>query len=410
MKIKVKKEFNLSIVLAQVRASLPLNGEGNVTTEDLSIYPNIKDLLLNIFVFPPRTKHLNLEFAVSTALHKYLRSDDKSDNHFIETLKATCLSELQKQEEEYTLLTSISLSHENLRGFNVKLLDCQIQFHHHSPSHLTHRSKVLLEQGSQISKDEMPSGYTIVTVLVRSRYCKEAMERALEALDVIRGLINLDVNASDLLFGNEWQPVNKVMYGKIHTLHDKTGVALSRPVYFEPNFVNRVPINYSNDALLRKNVTYRLVKMKQIGFAENIVGAMIRFARALDEPDNNIAVIKLWATFETLLLVNGEDRSKISKMLSALHSNAEIEWLYLENIRLYRNTNVHSGLQDNSPIRYSYRLQNNFIVLINYYLLIKHTSLKEANQDLLLASKGKSHLDDELERTKRVFHIFKDIF
>jgi hypothetical protein len=216
----------------------------------------------------------------------------------------------------------------------------------------------------------------------------------------------MDVNASDLIFGNEWQPVNKVTCGKIHTLHDKTGEALSKPVYFEPNFVKRVPINDSKDEVLKKNIIWRLTNMEQIKFGQRILGAMVRFARALDEPDNNVAVIKLWATFETLLLDNGEDRNKISKMLSALHSNSELELLFLENIRLYRNGHVHSGIQDNSPIKYSYKLQNNFIGLINYYLQIKHISLEEANRDLLLASKGKSHLENDLNRTERVLSRF----
>jgi hypothetical protein len=408
VKIKVKKEFNLSNILTQAQASLSLSGDGGITTKNLSIYPDIKNLLLNAFDFPPCTKHLNLELAISMTIRKYLEGDDKSDSNFIETLKATCLSDLQKPEEEYTLLTSISLSHENLNGFNVKLIDCQIQFHTHIPSHLTGRNEVLLEQGSTMSEGEMPDGYTIVSVKIRSRYYKEAMERGLEALDVIRGLINMDVNAYGLIFGNEWEPVNKVTCGKIHTLHDKAGGALHKPVYFESNFVNRVPISNSKDEVLKKNIIWRLTRMEQIQFGQRIMGAMVRFARALDEPDNNVAVIKLWATFESLLLDNGEDCSKISKMLSVLHSNSELELLFLENIRLYRNSHVHSGIQDNSPIKYSYRLQNNFIVLINYYLQHEHASLEEANQDLLLTSKGKLHLTNGLDQTKRVLHRFQE--
>lgn len=409
VKIKVKKEFNLSNVLTQVQALLSLNNDGKITTKGLSIYPNIKNLLLNTFEFPSCTKHLNLELAVSTTLHKYLESDDKSDNNFIETLKATCISELRKPEMEYTLLTSISLSHENLNDFSAELMDCQIQFHGHPPSHLTGRNEVLLKQGSAMSEGEMPDGYTIVTVKIRSRYYKEAMDRGLEALDVIRGLINLDVNATGLIFGDEWQPINKVTYGKIHTLHDKAGVALFNPVYFEPNFVSRVPINDSKDELLKKNILHRLKRMEQIKFGQQILRAIVRFTRALDEPDKDVAIIKLWATFETLLLDSVEDRSKISKMLSALHSNSELELLFLENIRLYRNNHVHSGLQDDSPIKYSFRLQNNFINLLNYYLQINHASLEEANQDLLLASKGKLHLTKGLDQTKRVLDMFQEL-
>lgn len=409
LKIKVKKEFNLNKILAQVQKSLLLNEEGIVTTNDLSIYPNIKNLLLNTFHFPSITKHLNMDFAISTTLSKYLKSDDKSDNSFLETLKVTCLSELRKPEDEYTILTSISLSHENLKGFYAKVLDCQIQFHHHIPAELTGRIKVLSELGSQLSKEEMPSSYTIVTVQIKSRYCKEAMERGLEALDVIRALINIDVNASDLIFGNAWQPVNKVTYGKIHTLHDKSGFAISELVYFEPNFVNRIPINHSADDVLKKNILHRLEKIEQIEFGHNIIGSLVRFTRALDEPDNNVAVIKLWATFETLLLDDRESRDKISKMLSSFHRNSELEFLFLENIRIYRNSNVHTGIQDNSPIQHSYRLQNRFIDLINYYLSLEHPSLKEANQDLFLASKGKLHLNNDLNQTERVLSRFKTL-
>lgn len=409
MKIEVKKEFKLAKILALIQTEISLNEDGNITSKSFSLYPSIVNLLVNALSFPDSAKYLNLKKVIRKTLPLYMKNDVQNVDIFIKTLKGVCVSEMQKPEEMYTLLTSISLSQEHLKNFSTVLLGCKIQFHICVPSGLFDRDRMLsTELGSQMLEGQMPKDYTIVTVQTKSRYSKEAIERSLSALDVVRGFINMDVNASGLLAGNKWAAVNKVVYGKIHTLHDKAGKALSYPIYFQPIFEEKVPINYQNDELLGKNLEWRLSRLEQIGFKTQISDAVIRFARALDESDNNVAVIKLWSTLESLLIEKNENRNKISSLLSVFHKNSELQYFLLENIRLYRNTNVHLGIQDNSPIEHTFLLQNCFIPLIQYYLQLEHNSLLDANKDLLLASKGKTNLQNNLDITKRVLYRFKE--
>lgn len=409
MKIKPRKEFVLDEVLIQVRESLKLNEDGTISTQELMMYPEIKNLLLNVFIFPVSTSHLDLSRVISKAVNEYLVGSDYSSQYFLKVLEKTCTDGLKQREMEFTMLTSISLAQDSLAGLEVEVLDCKMNFQSNVPKELTGRQEVIKELGSQIINGEMPPGYTVATVSTRSRYPKEALERSLEALDIVRALINLEVNATSQLFGDAWQPANKVTYGKIHTLHQVNGEALASPIYFEPNFRNRIPLNISSDSIVKKNTLWRLDKISSLSFGNELCNALIRYARALDEPDNNVAVIKLWATFETLLIKQGEDRKNISHMLSALCSNSKLEFLFLENIRLYRNNHVHAGIQDDSPINYSYKLHTNFFRLLSYYLELKHKSLATANKDLFTAGSGEKLINDELENLKRVKHRFKGL-
>jgi hypothetical protein len=410
LKVSVKKEFDLTILLNELQKYLTLNCDGTITTtNDFTIYRDLKDLLVKSLILPEAAKHLDLEVAAGSSIRRFLAGSDKTEKQFIEILLKTCKEELSKKEEAYTVLTSISLSKSNLQSFQFELNECKIAFHNEVPKKLKGRPEVIAKHIAQLTPGEMPGGYTVVTMEVKSRYVKEAFDRAMDTLDVLRALINHDVNLTALIIGDAWKPINKVRYGRIHTIHNSCGLALDTQIYFEPGFKEATPLNYLADKSLLKNIKFYLQRIKGLPYSRKIFLALQRYVRALDESDNNIAVVKLWATLETLLLEHGEDCARIAPMVSALCSNPSLERLFIENIRIYRNTHIHTGSQDDSPIHYSYQLQGWFRLLFAYYVRGNHTSLVSANKDLKSASEGREKIESKIEQLQIVLLRFNEV-
>ena len=80
--------------------------------------------------------------------------------------------------------------------------------------------------------------FAVVRVRVNARTVAEAFEKASTSLDFIRGAWNFSLNRGLWEQGttDSTQPVNQVLPGPVHTLHNPDGSKATEMFWFEPFF------------------------------------------------------------------------------------------------------------------------------------------------------------------------------
>lgn len=237
----------------------------------------------------------------------------------------------------------------------------------------------------------MPEEYCPITVTVKSKDSMDAAHAAIYDLDYVRGIHSLFVNPpSELNFGGgSIRPINKIMLGGMHTLHDSKGNLAKENVYwYERNYRVKRPIRFSNKLTLAKNITYidEQIKVHSDGFV--IKDAIVRYVRAYDESDRNVTIQKTWAALESIVCPHENNANSIVRRCSFMFADRPYYEQVLEHLREYRNRNVHSGYEFDDLDFHCYQLQQFFRQAVLFYLKNASTfsGLQEANKFLDLPS------------------------
>ncbi|MBZ0255691.1 hypothetical protein K8I31_06490 [bacterium] len=238
---------------------------------------------------------------------------------------------------------------------------------------------------------------------MKEKNTNAAFTKALESLDILRAIWCLFFNPFtewySLLFGKQWVPINTIRLGGVHTIHDAKGKLCSEKVWYEPNFCKTTPYQPNQSGPLCNNIKWALESLNSSKYKSVIRDSMLRYVRALDERDQNVAIIRLWNALEILASPNEGNFDKISKRCSFLFTERNYHEQVIEHLREYRNRNVHSGDQDENSKNICYQIQYYYSQLILFHL--RNASffncLEEANNYLDLPSNL-----DSLNKRKKI--------
>lgn len=161
-----------------------------------------------------------------------------------------------------------------------------------------HRAALLADARGSIAGDP-PANYSSVSVAVRARSPFEAAQKALDNLDLLRGIWNFwenRGNSSRRSFGTR-EPVNSIVLAPIHTLHQRDGSPACESWWYEPSYVK--PIQPFADKsrienMLKYTADFRCY-LRCSGYKLDIIAAIIRYVRVLDSRDLNDAFLRLWS-------------------------------------------------------------------------------------------------------------------
>lgn len=312
-----------------------------------------------------------------------------------ELKKDTVLTELNQlvsqvnaqKESVFHILTSLSLS--NFPTKRITVVDCEIELMDKDyPEKYINARKIVLEKKNL---NEAPSGYTKIIIFVKEKSAERAVTKALRCLDLQRAAWCLLANRSYFeFFGNEWEPINKIRLGEIHSVHHDNGELAIEELWFEPNFVKASSINVLQELnKFEENNEWLLTQLDKSKYPEELKNALLRYVRALDEKDQNSAVIKLWAAIESLTAPLGANGELITKRCSFIFRDFNFHKQVLEHLREYRNRYVHAGDQREEAKNICLQLQFYFRELILFHLRKTEifSNLEEANEFLDLPPK-----------------------
>jgi hypothetical protein len=207
----------------------------------------------------------------------------------------------------------------------------------------------LMERASRLIHGDLPDSYTSVRASVRARSEHEAVEQALDTLDLLRGVWNLDINRRlwSRYYSGPRQPFNQILLGPLHTLHEPSGaLATQDDLWYEPDYVGPVgPLDLSQ--ILRQLREFEKavrVRLSKIPYAGEIEKAFRRYTRALDSRDFNKAYLELWSVLESLTSTGKSNYDVTIRRALFPWREKEFNKQILEHLRSYRNRTVHAGL------------------------------------------------------------------
>lgn len=390
---KNKKNLKPAVILNKVESFRTVSKEGvsfALLELDSMLVP-----LLSMLKFPPDVPYIDKSTLVWKTLSSI--STELTPQEFETKINKIFGAGKATKEQNYHVLTSISLYPNGLKerisinGTTIKLLNSDF------PKKYESRAEAIIR--AKIPVDPTPSNYTRVIVTVRARTPDTAVTSALRTIDLYRAALCLFCNNRMEIWGKEWIPINVIRLGGVHSVHFSNGKIATEEVWFDPSYIEAPIYSPKDSAHIQTQVSIILRRIFKLKYAARFPDALLRYVRALDERDQNNALIKLWGALEVITNEETANYNQTVQRCSFIFGEHEYHTQVLESLREYRNQSVHAGDQSGDAKVHCFHLQYYFSHLF-WFLLSnaqKFASLDEAYRFLDLPREK-----EKLRRQKRI--------
>jgi hypothetical protein len=254
---------------------------------------------------------------------------------------------------------------------------------------------------------EIPSNYVPVSVSVSARSENDAVIKAMDRLDFIRGIWNLHLNYLRVRYTihGKRAPVNKIILGPYHTLHYPNGSISSKRWWYELNYQNPIKL-YNKPATIKKMNQFVLdirSLLTKSEYKTDIIRAVIMYVRALDTTDWNNSFLQLWSVLEFITFTKKAPYKVTIKRASFIHYDREYNKEVLMQLKEYRNESVHTGSTSNDIESYLYELKSTVELIIVFLIKNEYqfSSLEEVASFMDVPS-DKNYIDSEIRKLQNV--------
>lgn len=397
------------VILNKLEEIMTITKDGKVSYSGFS-YQGYMATLYSMFNFPDNFSIGRSQGLLNTAISTVAKEGKITEKKVEETFQVLINKELECQEEVFTVLASISIA-QPLSSKKISVRSSKVEFFDKKyPRKYKSRNesdRYIDRVGLALELDQ--DNYYKVVVTTKAKEKHKAVSQCLENLDLLRAIWSLDANSTMEIFGSNWRPINKIRLGSIHTIHNENGQNIDPEIFwYEPNFVETKLFETEEikDKIFIKNTRTVLRRLKQSKYSEKIENALIRYVRAFDEKDHNVALLQIWGALESLTADEGSNKSKVPQRCAYLYDEYEYHKQTLESIKEYRNKSVHAGDQNDQARTYCYQLQSYFGQLVYFHLknFKDFNSLEEANSFLDLSANGDA-LKKQMFMTKKALRF-----
>lgn len=355
-----KKDLDPAQFSTIIEKSRILGEDGQVKFQgfDVSIYRTFLYSMVNFDADIPDSEGRRI---VSAAIFKAGKG---------EITPKSLIREISKLEHEYrkrpiaryVICTSISIDKNqdiSRRHFGRS----QVIFDRRLPNSFSRAASEISKEANKNLFDDSPDNYMAVRVHVSAISESAAVGKALDLLDLLRGIWNLFENQrhhTRISFGGGNEPVNRIILGPFHTLHFPDGKLASKNRYwYERTYLKPVKpfrIKEFEKMLEYENIVFK--KLKACQYQSEMENAIIRYSRALDDRNWDTAFIRLWGILELLTDSVNLQQSKTVSRGSKLFQEIELVRQILTNLKDYRNSSIHVGTENSDVETYLYELKN----------------------------------------------------
>ncbi|WP_339860663.1 hypothetical protein [Paremcibacter congregatus] len=360
-----KKNFNPDIVLGKIDTLKEFDSNGEIFFSKMG-YRDSFITLQGMVEFLGSAKDLNKGLIISEAVRNVAQTGILTSVNVLAEMKTIAAERLKTCDNKFFFLTSLSVHHSfPIRVVNIE--NCRIRLLNGAfPKKFASRD-TLIERNYDI-KDETPEYYSQIIVSLKCRSVNEAISKAFKVIDITRSIWCLFNNPTCAYTAIEWTPINSIRLGKIHTIHHENGTSADDDFWYEPNFVKKNLCNPKDVKIFRKNYKWALNKINKSPYGNVIKESLVRYVRALDERDPNVALIKLWGALEELASPGQANYDLITRRVSSLFVESGYHKQILEQLREYRNRNVHSGEETALAKLYCFQLQSYYSTLLFFHV------------------------------------------
>jgi hypothetical protein len=216
--------------------------------------------------------------------------------------------------------------------------------------------------------------YTFVRVSVRAKSEIEAVESALNGLNLLRGIWNFYLNYPQArrISAGQRNPVNKIVLGPIHSLHKPNGKLAVDYNWYEPDYVGplmSVRLDRYLDAMrtFERDVRRYLAKSR---YRADLEDSIRRYERILDSRDWNNAFVQLWGLLEHLTDTTRTENRVTCKRAKFLYPKEErsLHKEVLDHLAHHRNRAVHAGYVSEDAETLLYQLKRYVERVLRFHL------------------------------------------
>ena len=398
MKIEWKsnKNFKPEVIIKKIDTISTLGNDGNVSYSGLGYHEYIP-ILFTMIKFSSQFTHEANEGLLVQAIGKCKKMKLMTKKTLISNLQELSKNKLATREVEYYILISLSIDY-NLVNKPIDIGKSNFTFEKDNfPNKFTGRVTLCLDKKYKLPLDHTPASYTKVIIKIKEKSEHSAVKQCLDDLDLLRSVWSLFANKESeysIVGGMSREPINRIRLGGVHTLHKNNGEVFESVVWYEPNFL--LAKIFSKDEEYRQNfidnTEWAIEQLKKCKYSIKLENALLRYVRAFDEPDANVALLYMWGALESITAYEENSKRNLPKRCSYLFKDYEYHRQVLEHLREYRNQSVHSGDTHNNAKIYCYQLQFYFRKIILFHLknVDIFDSLEQANGFLDLPTNMKT--------------------
>jgi hypothetical protein len=396
MTIRWKDPKRVDRIVALLRQAQTVSSEGSVAFHDYHFDEYLAALVAMAEVDPSIPEGEG-SLAIRRAIFDSARAGSLETSALLKAAKKRAADYLRRKPRRYTLVTSISVELPS-KPIRRRALGGVLSLAAYQPEYLSPLLPEAMARARSVLVGEMPRNYPVLLCRVEARCEASAFEIAMRAVDFIRGLWNFFYNrrlVSRTTIG-KIRPVNGIVLGPVHALHDEDATTSNSNFWWEPAYRGPLELKKIGPDYSQMN-GFELWCRQRIDASarsEFLIDAIVRYVRALDDPNLSTAFLRLWGVLEDL---TGKERSYdlLIRRASFLHHDEDLHRILLDDLRERRNLMTHRGKEDSEPEEITYRLKRYVEVLMRFYLSMGHRFRdgEEMNRFLDLPPSG-----DELQR------------
>lgn len=292
--------------------------------------------------------------------------------------------------KRYTLVTTVNIKRTN-HFPDQKINDVHVRFVKNLHKKYLKARKETARRVSSWGIEEVDTSKAYyVLAHTSARTPQEAVERIFEGLDLLRGIWCLKLNYDWVETYGLKNPVNQIVFGKLHTLHTSSGKQADDRFWYDPDPVSEKRlIDFRQRFPVIEKYTKRIRRvLAKHKYRDDVELAIKKFVRALDSRDYNASFLKLWSTLEFITGTQKANYDLTIRRAAFCFDDTAYCKLVLEHLRQYRNRFVHTGVGEDDIEPQVYQLQRFVIQVIGFHLTnpFQFESMDVATQFLDLPS------------------------
>ncbi len=265
----------------------------------------------------------------------------------LQAINREAAAHFQKPVAEYILITYLSV--EKLPFSKVTIRECEISGLARRPKKFPFPKPLLGRSRDPLLTQHIQSTeYCPVRIKTNGRTIQEAVDKALDALNYLRGVWTFfaTFGRKTLHFSSPRRnPIGVIHCGPVHTLHHPNGTLVDDVYWFEADYVMEqklfVPRNGWDE--IEENRRWTFKNIKKLPYADDLVAIFARYAAALDHSNLDLAFLQVWSILEKVTnTIGGRYDETISRAIW-IYVDRQIAKERLEYLRLRRNQYVHSA-------------------------------------------------------------------
>ena len=328
------------------------------------------------------------------------------------TANALAADHFRKPLTDYLLLTTLSIA--SLPAKHIRVEGCAI-------SQVSRKCRKYVQPDAMRWRSNEPlwerhlksTEYLRIRVQTAGRTIHEATGRALDAVNLLRGLWTLFATYGSRTLRLGWvkqEPIGVIHTGPIHTLHKPDGSPAADLFWFDPNYAGDRKL-FGSDGKWKqidKHRSWAMRQMKRLAYRDDLKNLIARYATALDQPDLDVAFLQMWSILEKITDTIGTNYDETIRRATWVFKQRDIAAEQLECLRFRRNQYVHSARSGEERDQVAYMVK----AFVDPHLLrlirddFKATSLKDYSEFLALPTNVDT-LKKRRDRLQRAIRISK---